>query len=295
MPASPAHHNRGDGIRPDGEISEQSSPSDFGNKRPLSPPKPAREPFLSTRGLKLAFLLIGGMILIDVISMLLALLLPSVEAAREAARRINCNNNLKQLGQAMLVYRDKHGSFPPAFVADRNGKPMHSWRALLLPYLERASESPGAQCNFDEPWDSPGNRQVTDVSLSCFYCPTHGDGGRPITNYMMVVGPHTISDGPHSRKPAEITDGAANTIMLVEVADSDVRWAEPKDLRFDQLDFKINSQAKPAIGSCHPGGASVVFCDGSVEFLSDTTLPERVKAMLTIDGAETTPVRNGPQ
>jgi hypothetical protein len=289
MPPPSPYPNHGENSPPDGACSEQSGPSDFGSRRSFPPLKPAREPFLSTRGLKLAFLLIGGMILIDVISMLIALMLPSVQAAREAARRIDCGRNLKELGLAMLVYREKHGSFPPAFIADKNGKPMHSWRALLLPYLEGGPESPGARYNFDEPWDSPANRRVTDVALSYFRCPTHGNGDRPTTDYMMVVGLHTISDGPHGRKPAEITDEAANTVMLIEVANSDVRWAEPKDLRFDQLDFKINSQAKPAIGSYHPGGATIVSCDGHVKFLSDTTPPERIKAMLTIDGGEKIP------
>jgi prepilin-type processing-associated H-X9-DG protein len=286
MSTSSAYPHCGGENEPDGTNAGEHEPSDFDRMRPGVPPKPARKPFLSTRGLTLAFLLIGGMILIDVISMLIALLLPSINAAREAARRTNCSRNLKELGIAMLHYREFHGTFPPAFIADKNGKPMHSWRAMLLPYLEGGPESPGAKYNFDEPWDSPGNRRVTDVSLSYFFCPSHGDRGRPITNYMMVVGPHSISDGPHGRKSAEITDDAANTIMLVEVADSDVRWAEPKDLGFDQLDFKINSQAKQAIGSQHPGGASVVFCDGHVEFLNDSTPPERIKAMLTIDGGE---------
>jgi prepilin-type processing-associated H-X9-DG protein len=286
MSTSSSHPHGGGENEPDETGFGERRPSDLDGERLGVPCKPAREPFLSTRGLKVAVLLIGGMILIDVISMLIALLLPAVQAAREAARRINCSRNLRELGIAILNYREMEGTFPPAFVAGKDGKPMHSWRALLLPYLEGGIESPAARYNFGEPWDSPGNRRVTDVSLSYFYCPTHGDGGRPITNYMMVVGPHTISDGPHGRKPAEITDDAATTIMLVEVADSDIRWAEPKDIRFDQLDFKINSQAKQTIGSQHPSVAIILFCDGHVEFLDDTTPPERVKAMLTIDGGE---------
>ena len=106
---------------------------------------------------------------------------------------------------------------------------------------------------------------------------------------MMVVGPHTISDGPHSRKAAEITDGLHNTIMLVEVADSGTWWAEPHDLRFDQINFKINSSKRQGISSYHPGGVNVAFCDGSVRFLRDSINPQLVRAMLTIDGGEQIP------
>jgi|WetSurMetagenome_2_1015567.scaffolds.fasta_scaffold204780_2 prepilin-type processing-associated H-X9-DG protein len=233
----------------------------------------------------LAFL-IGGMILIDVIAMLLGLLQPSLQAAREAARRINCRDNLKMLGVAMLAYRDMQGSFPPAFVVGKDGKPMHSWRALLLPFVDSRTKSLGAKYHYDEPWDSPNNRQVTDVALQCFQCPTQPAGLAPTTHYMMVVGPHTISDGPHGRKQAEIKDDPATTIMLVEVVNSDVRWAEPKDLRFDQLDFTINGKKNHAIASDHPGGAHVLFCDGHVEFLNNNTFADRIKAMLTVDGSE---------
>jgi prepilin-type processing-associated H-X9-DG protein len=245
-----------------------------------------RKPSFSGCGLSSALLFVGAIILIDVVAVGIGLLLPAVQAAREAARRINCQSNLTHIATAMQCYSSKYGCFPPAFVADKNGKPMHSWRALLLPYLD---ESLSAKYDFNEPWDGPNNRKITDVALSVYHCPSQPDSKQPTTNYMMVVGPHTISDGPHSRKQAEITDGSGSTIMLVEVADSDVPWAEPKDLSFDQLDFKINGSERPGIGSVHSGGATVAFFDGSVRFLPDTTKPERIKAMLTIGGGEKLP------
>src|SRR5207248_11120546 len=62
-----------------------------------------------------------------------ALMLPAVQQAREAARRTQCSNNLRQIGLALHNYAQVYGSFPPAFVADEEGKPMHSWRVLILP------------------------------------------------------------------------------------------------------------------------------------------------------------------
>ena len=68
---------------------------------------------------------------------LTALLLPAIQAAREAARRASCSNNLKQINLALLNYENAHKCFPPAYIPDEDGTPMHSWRVLILPYLEQ--------------------------------------------------------------------------------------------------------------------------------------------------------------
>jgi hypothetical protein len=88
----------------------------------------------------------------------------------------------------------------------------------------------------------------------------------------------------------DITDGPADTVMIVEVADSEVSWAEPQDLRFDRLKFTVNEPH--GISSHHSGGANLAFCaehseeqDDLVRFLKNSTDPRRVKAMLTIDGS----------
>jgi len=141
--------------------------------------------------------------------------------------------------------------------------------------------------HFDEPWNSPNNRKITEAAKSVFQCPTSDHpSGDCTTDYMMVVGKHTFSDGPRGRKLAEFTDGLSNTIMIVEVADSGVNWAEPKDLEFDKIDFKVNGPKKPGIGSHHANGCNIVICDGSVRYVTNSTAPEKVKVMLTIDGGE---------
>ena len=227
-----------------------------------------------------AILVVLGVVLVVV------LLLPLMQAAPEEARRIQCCNNMKQIALAMHNYVSANKCFPPAYVADKNGKPLYSWRVLLLPYME--GETLSKAYHFDEPWDSPNNRKITETAIKVFRCPySSHPAGDCTTDYMIVVGPHTISDGPHSRKISEITDGLSNTIMIVEVADSGVNWAEPKDLQFDQIDFKINGQKKPGIGSHHPNGCChVAICDGSVRYMPNSTAPEKIKALLTIDGGE---------
>ena len=139
---------------------------------------------------------------------------------------------------------------------------------------------------FDEPWDSPHNKDVTNVVLDIYQCPSQPDRKDPTANYMVVVGEHALSDGPHGRTFKEIKDGLSDTILLVEVADSSTWWAEPVDLDFNKMSFKINGSRRQGISSYHAGGANVAFCDGSVRFLPDSTNPQLIKAMITIDGAE---------
>jgi prepilin-type processing-associated H-X9-DG protein len=222
---------------------------------------------------------------------LLALLLPAVQAAREAARRAQCANNLKQISLALLTYENEHGCFPPAFIPDKNGKPMHSWRVLILPYLD--GNTLYMQYRFDEPWDSPHNKALVLQMPSVYACPSAASFGSGMTSYAVIVGPHAFSPGPKGRKIGEFTDGASNTLMVVEVADAGINWMQPQDLNLDQMRFRINggpgkgSARSPEISSHHPRGANVAFCDGSVQFLSDTIDPETLRRLTTIDDGST--------
>jgi len=211
----------------------------------------------------------------------IALLLPAVQAAREAARRTQCSNNLKQLALAMHNYHDAYGCFPPAYVADENGRPMHSWRVLLLPYLEQ--QALYERYHFDEPWDSPANLALAQTVIETFRCPSDAVGSGPETNYVMITGPGTLYDGDEPTSFRKITDGTSNTIMIVEVAGSGINWLEPRDLDVQQLPSQINAPGGQGIQSSHPGGANVAFCDGSVRFLSETIDPRTLQNLITID------------
>jgi prepilin-type processing-associated H-X9-DG protein len=232
----------------------------------------------------------GSALLVVGLVKLGARLLPALSGHEAAAERALCADNLRRIAEAMSLYEQANGCFPPAYLADKHGKPMHSWRVLLLPYLDE--QDLADRYNFNEPWNSANNRAVTDVTLGLFQCPSQPGVVGPVTNYMMVVGSHTISNGREPRRIAQITDGLGNTIMLVEVADSTTPWAEPEDLHFDKLHFTINGRTRrelPEISSHHPHGANVAFCDGSVRLLKDSTSPHLVKALLTVDGGEAVP------
>jgi prepilin-type processing-associated H-X9-DG protein len=221
---------------------------------------------------------------------LVALLLPAVESAREAARRMSCSNNLKQIALAMHNYAQANNNcFPPAYIADKNGKPMHSWRVLILPYLEM--EPLYKQYRFDEPWDGPHNRELAAQMPAGYRCPTHGDTGSE-TSYAMIVGPHAISDGPTPRKISEVTDGLSNTIMVAEAVGAHINRLEPRDLNTEKMTYRLNAfnsnseRIASEISSDHIGVVNVLFGDGHAEAVSNDIEPKRLKALTTIDGGE---------
>ncbi|NQT16936.1 MAG: DUF1559 domain-containing protein, partial [Planctomycetes bacterium] len=150
-------------------------------------------------------LAIGGLLLCSGIP--IALLLPAVQAAREAARRSQCTNNLKQIGLAMHNYHDAYKCFPPAYIPDEDGQPMHSWRVLILPFMEQGYLY--EQYNFDEPWDSPGNQALAASMSNVFQCPS-SPPGLSETGYAVISGPGALFDGPNALRLRDVTDGTSN-------------------------------------------------------------------------------------
>ena len=87
----------------------------------------------------------------------------------ENAARSQCINNLKQIGLAMHNYHAMHKTFPPAYTVDKAGKPLLSWRVLILPYLEQ--DALYKEFHLDEPWDSEHNRALIDRMPATYRCP----------------------------------------------------------------------------------------------------------------------------
>ena len=241
----------------------------------------------STSTLPIVLAILGGVLVVVLVcgGILAALLLPAVQAARGAARRAQCINNMKQIGLALHNYNSAYGCFPPAYIADENGRPMHSWRVLILPFLEQ--QAIYDRYDFNEPWDGPNNRQLADTVVNVYRCPSDNNNvDETETDYLMVVGPNAFSDGPTARKVADITDGTSNTIMLVEMSNSGVNWMEPVDWDTTTASFTIDDGSPGELRSEHPGLVNVGFADGSVRSLSNDESPENLKAMTTINGGE---------
>jgi prepilin-type processing-associated H-X9-DG protein len=230
---------------------------------------------------------IPAIILIDIIGVLLAQLLPAVQAAREAARQVQCVANLKQIGVAMQRYHQQYGCFPPAFIADANGTPKHSWRVLILPFL--GEQALYDQYRFEEPWNSSYNMALAVQMPKVYRCPSDDPTGRSQTSYAMIVGPHAVSDGPSSHRIADIKDSGTGTIMVAEASNAAIQWLEPRDLKVKDMTFVVNtSQENPGghksdIAGPHSNVVNVLFCDGRVDSIDRGTGEKTLKAMMTAD------------
>jgi prepilin-type processing-associated H-X9-DG protein len=193
-------------------------------------------------------------------------------------------------------YHDTHGSFPPAYTVDENGKPLHSWRVLILPFIEQSELYKKIRLN--EPWDSEYNRQFHGIQIRTFQCPTRRDtlSARNIRNvfvknrdilcmencdYSVVIGEETIFSGSQAITFSDISNGTSNTILIVERM-LPVNWMDPNnEIRFDVAREGVNRNLR-GIGSEHfSGGANVGFADGSVRFLPNDTDCETLREMLT--------------
>lgn len=160
-----------------------------------------------------------------------ALLLPAVQKAREAARRSQSANNLKLLGLTMHNYLDLNKRFPARASFDSQGKSLLSWRVHLLPFLEQ--ENLYREFHLDEPWDSPHNRKLIPRMPSVYQNPS-APAKPGMAHYVGLVGKGTFFEGTKGRLPIDVTDGFSNTLMLVEVnPDRGVIWTKPDDLPFD--------------------------------------------------------------
>jgi hypothetical protein len=230
-----------------------------------------------------AIVAVGGVLLLCCGGLTLpGLMLPAVQQAREAARRTQCNNNLKQIGLALHMYHDEYNAFPPAYIADASGKPMHSWRVLILPYLDQ--QALYNDYSFSEPWDGPNNSRLLSRMPPFYACPSHpGAPGSTTTAYAAVFGEHCVFRGSEPVKIMDITDGTSNTLIVVEAAKAGIPWMKPED-----IDITLH----PTLGdpggfsSDHTGGVQGVMADGSVHFLSQNISQQVLDALFTRDGKE---------
>ena len=218
-----------------------------------------------------------------------AILLPAIQASREAARRMQCMNHMKQLGLSIHNYHDVTNSFPPLYTVDANGKPLHSWRVMILPFIEQAALYDAIR--HDEPWDSEYNKQFHDRMPAVFQCPSNPDKG---CCYVVIAGevfvPARQATGVGQRWArgntnfASISDGTSNTLAFIEVQ-TPFNWMNPMaDITLDELAKGINDDN--VAGSHHRGGCNVGFFDGSVRFISESIDLRVLRALGTPAGGE---------
>ena len=249
------------------------------NLRPSPCARPARDG---------GFSLIELLVVIAIIGVLVALLLPAVQAAREAARRSQCLNNLRQIGIAFHGYHDSHRTFAPGGWLRGSTPALRwiAWSALLLPHAEQAPLY--QSLNLDLPYNAPANRTGAATVLSVYLCPS---SLRPEPRGERITSPNNPPKGTMLYdKPISIPmirDGTSFTLLVSEDSTfSDGQWIFARNV-MDQA-FPINKA--PAfendIRSEHPGGANALFADGSARFLKETIALRPLAAICTRAGGE---------
>jgi prepilin-type N-terminal cleavage/methylation domain-containing protein/prepilin-type processing-associated H-X9-DG protein len=262
----------------------------------------------SHRGFTLVEMLVG----IAIIAVLAGLLLPAVQMAREAARRMRCQNNLHQLGAALLGFESLHGRLPAGRDAEYGRQ--HSWCTGILSHLEQAQLHQAY--DFQRAWKDPANQPVAMTNLAVFRCPSAiarwdgktdygGNYGSSLTGLKPGFSfgrawesgtfppVHVALPGQYRAaavRLAEITDGTSQTLLVLEDADRPAKqggmWASGHNcLAHDS--GPVNHQLSQEIFSRHPHGANVLSADGSVRWLSDSLELAVLGALCTRSAGET--------
>jgi type II secretory pathway pseudopilin PulG len=245
----------------------------------------------------------GFLVALGLFGVLAILILHAVQSVRDTAQDSECMNNLKVILQlACITYETVNGTLPPAYAADANGKPMHSWRVLLLPHFgDPALAAIFAKYNLSEPWDGPNNSKLAAQIPSIYQCPSHPKSTKsPSTNghYFAVVDPASGWPGVIGRPYTQFSDGTSSTVMILEASDRGTNWMEPRDLSMDEAVKLLTTEQSPGHPHVEEGlltrtysGSSrnVTYCDGSVYSLSQLRDTAVAKAMLTAAGGESIP------
>jgi prepilin-type processing-associated H-X9-DG protein len=256
------------------------------------------------------------LVVIAIIGILVALLLPAVQAAREAARRMSCSNNMKQIGLGFHNYMDTHKEFAPPY--DRS--PDTNYVVYLLPFMEQ--QNIADIYDYDLDWDHIDNRPAVDTEIDMMRCPTAPIAADYIGDYATCTIMSKSSLGalinsgkipkydnyngalqpvPAKNRPQDIRDGLSNTWMIFEDCGrpdkydeqgvktgsgvSGARWADDSSY-FHVHNFcsganMMNCNNNNEIYSFHPGGCMYLRCDGSVEFAMENIDAATFTALFT--------------
>lgn len=204
-----------------------------------------------------------------------------ITKARQAARRAQSMNNMSQV---VLCFRNAHladRAFPAAFIADKDSKPLLSWRVAILPYI--GQKDLYDQFKLDEPWDSEHNKKLIAKMPATYKSPS-GNAAEGKTNYLAIRGNKMAFVGKDGLELSDFDDEASHTIVLAEADDDKaVEWTKPADLEPTEKD------PHAGLGGLHPEGILCGYADGSVRVVPYKIDAEVLWALFTRNGGEEIP------
>lgn len=220
-------------------------------------------------------------IAVVILSVVLAcVVLPVGVQMRRTALYDVCRGRLKQLGLALHSYHDQYQCLPPAYVLGPDGKKWHSWRVLVLPFL--GEETLYSEYRLDEPWNGPNNSQLMNRMPDVFGSPLGDRTGPGTAHFLAIVGRKSAWPEYLSLSFSEFTDGKSNVLLLVESADSDIAWLEPRDLSVKQMLKLSHAESGPRCVARIPGNPFLgLLADGAVKSLSNSLAPDVLGGLVT--------------
>lgn len=256
---------------------------------------------------KLGMTLIEVLVVLAIIGLLMGLLLPAVQMAREAARRTSCSNNMRQMGLALHSFADSHRHLPLG--SDGLEGTEHAWSSHILPQIEQNNLFD--KIDFSQPWNSAsGNAAVTLEIVQIYNCSSAtrifpgkidygGIFGTGLTNFSVGKGPNDAfgcgalivnnDEQPDAVVLGEVIDGLSNTICVGESVDrnpeSSGRWGCGRNT-FAQNSAKINSYDTGDLVSTHGPVVHVLLLDGSVQRVSAGIDSRTLGSLCTRNGQE---------
>ena len=251
------------------------------------------------------FTVVELMVVVAIIGLLIGLLLPAIQAVRETARRMQCQNHLHQIGIALHNYHAAFRKLPPGGIEVRPETPRGkqiAWSAMVLPFLEQPAVY--SQIDFNYAFDHPVNAEAAATPIETYLCPSTSrpqvlNRGKGATDYGGIYGERILTTNYPPRgvlihdqaiRFRDVTDGLSRTLMISEDANfRDGQWINAWNL-FDQA-FPINRAPsfENDIRSMHPQGANGLFADGSVVFMNESMELVLLAAICTRNGNENTP------
>ena len=270
--------------------------------------------------------LVELLVVIAIIALLIALLLPAVQGVREAARRTQCGNHMRQACLGILAYEQSQGMLPPGWTKAASGQSMpksHSFYTYILPHLEQLAIHD--RVDWNQNWNAPVNAAALAVELPIAVCPSAPGGRQFVADYAAcelisssayspLVSSNAITSRPSwtgtlrngPRAAADIRDGLSNTWLLFEDAGRPQGWADGRPTgstnvsgaRWADVEsyFHVHEQRagkmqnvtnNNEIYSFHLGGATYGMGDGAVRFASDTLDPEVFVSLFTGKAGDT--------